>query len=323
MANRQITIHWVQPDIKVVADLLDDLNPKMCDVLWNYLPYRSVQLHALISNEHLYHYNPIVESMFLEAEYMESRATAPVGTVFLSYLQHLSMKYGLVTEDLPAAPVARVRKEDLAALAEAGRRCWDATYQTKEVIEVRVERVEDVEMERSFHSTSFPEVASNRVNALISEIQDAISVMWTTPPDEVVKIHRGDIATRAGSYDQYYSTMVFVNGEERALGYNALGGLLKSCVNSQITLPALREITKNFVSIPAEFLEYCGLTTLGSFCSRAIELLDDLESKEEYATLFSALTVYGNIINGWNLHYFPWRHGDEHKFETGRISVTA
>lgn len=313
--NRQITLRWVQPDITVTADLLEDLNPKMCQVLWDHLPYRSVQLHALISNEHLYHYNPIVESMFLESQHTESRARAPVGTVFLSYLQHLSVKYGMVTEDLPAAPVARVLEEHLPALAEAGRRCWQATSRTKEIIEVQVARAGQP-ADRGYRTIqAFPRVNDPGVQQLIDDIRAASTAIWVEPPQDVLDIHAGRIGTRAGSYDQYFSTMVFVNGEQRALGYNAFGGLLKSCVNSEITLPALKQITRNFVEIPAEFLEYCGMAVQGGFSRRALALLDKLESKEEYASLLSALTMYGNLLNGWNLHYFPWFHGDEHPFE--------
>lgn len=311
---RQIEIEWVQLNTKVVATLAEDKNPELCDLLWNYLPYSSIQHHALISGQHLYHYDPIVESFFAPAKMKQSRSQSPDGTVFLSYLQHLSIKYGFLTEDLPAAPVARVIPEHIEALKKAGAAIWNSTFKTKQLIEVRVSR--KGEGHPSTYRIPKPgRVASPRLQALIDEITAETQSIWLEPPREVVGLFNGNIASGAGAYNQYFSTMVFVNGEERALAYNALGGLLKSCKRSDISLAALQQITPNFVLVPAEFLGYCGLTKLAEFATRMVSLLGDLQSKDEYAVVLSALTMYANKLNGWNLHYFPWIYGKEHAYK--------
>ena len=56
---RQIEIEWLPLNKRVVAVLAEDKNPTLCDLLWSYLPYRSIQHHALISGQHLYHFDPI------------------------------------------------------------------------------------------------------------------------------------------------------------------------------------------------------------------------------------------------------------------------
>lgn len=125
---RQIEIEWVQLERKIVATLAEEKNQALCDLLWKYLPYSSIQHHALISGQHLYHYDPIVESFFADAKTKESRSRSPDGTIFLSYLQHLSIKYGCLTEDLPAAPVAQVIPECIQSLKEVGKACWTSTF---------------------------------------------------------------------------------------------------------------------------------------------------------------------------------------------------
>src|SRR5688572_28523533 len=137
---RQIEIEWLPLNKRVVAVLAEYKNLTLCDLLWSYLPYRSIQHHALISGQHLYHFDPIVESFFAAPTKMESRSKSPDGTVFLSYLQHLSIKYGFLTEDLPAAPVARVLPEYIADLKEVGLACWNSTFRDKNLIEVHVSR---------------------------------------------------------------------------------------------------------------------------------------------------------------------------------------
>jgi hypothetical protein len=256
---------------------------------------------------------PIVESFFADAKTKESRSRSPDGTIFLSYLQHLSIKYGFLTEDLPAAPVAQVIPECIQSLKEVGKACWKSTFNDKNIIEVRVSR----KGEGGWTEYRLPRpgtVKSHAVQELIDEIHDETQRIWVHPPQEMVDIYTGNISSRAGAYNQYFSTMVFVNGEERALAYNALGGLLKSCKRSDISLATLQQITPNFVLVPAEFLGYCGLRKLSDFITRMVSFLGELQGKEEYATLLSALTVYANKINGWSLHYFPWVHGKEHAY---------
>lgn len=319
---KNIEIEWVQLDRKVVATLIEDQNPELCDLLWRHLPYNSIQHHALISGQHLYHYDPIVESFWAEARTTQSRSRSADGTVFLSYLQHLSMKYGDLTEDLPAAPVARVTTESLPALKEVGSACWDSTFRTKELIEVRVSRAGEP-LGGRYMLPPPGTVGSPKVQELVDEIHAETQATWVTPPREVVDIHSGRIASGAGAYDQYFSTIVFVNGEERALAYNALGGLLKSAVRSDISLAELVQITPNFVCVPAEFLGYCGLETLERFATRFVSVLPKLRSKREYVTLLSALTLYANKLNGWILHYFPWIHGEDYSFVSAAPEATA
>lgn len=64
--------------------------------------------------------------------------TEPDGTLFLSGLQHLAIKYGPLTEYLPAAPCGSVVPEDMDKLRVAGNGIWKACNKTKQVIEAIV-----------------------------------------------------------------------------------------------------------------------------------------------------------------------------------------
>jgi hypothetical protein len=312
VAVRQIEIEWVQTGITVTADLSKKRNPGLVDLLWNeLLPYNSLQNHALVSGKHLYHLVPHHQLVYLEAEHKEDRTQSPDGTVFLSQLQHLAVKYGPLTEYLPAAPVGRVIPKHLGRLKRAGQACWEATWESKQIIEVRVRRKGEPAAE--FTLPRIPPIGLPEVQQLIGEIYDEIERVWIDPPIEIVNMYQGRITSRAGSYNQYFSTLVFLNGEVRPLGYCALNGLLKVCRTTDIGVADLKCIAPIFIKTPSEFLGYTGLDTLWRFTQLVLAALSKVETKEHYFALINSLALYVNVLNTWNLHYFPWHHGMEYR----------
>jgi hypothetical protein len=307
---RQIELEFVELNKKVVADILPEKNPELCDLLWDHLPYTTIQTHALVSGDHLYHIAPIVELVTTKAAYKEDRTKSPDGTIFLSQLQHMAIKYGTLSEYLPAAPVARVIPEHIATLKEVGEGCWDGIFRTKQYIEVRVSRVGQPRGE--FYFPVF-ETQHPLVRALVDEIRAQTLATWLAPPPEVLAIHEGRIKSGAGSRGQYFATMVFVNGETRPLGYSAYGGLMQICKKPETTLDTLKQITPHFIRTPAEFIGYCGMDSVWSFTQRLLGLLSEIDTKEDYFAMASAMSLYVNQLNAWNLHYFPWASGQDFK----------
>lgn len=313
---RQIEIEWVGINRKVTADLVDTKNPNLCDLLWENLPYNSIQSHALVSGDHLYHVTPIYRLVWEQAKYKEDRTKSPDGTVFLSQLQHLAVKYGVLSEYLPAAPVGQVIPEHIPILKQVGQEMWDAAYRTKQIVEVRITR--KGERPTEFRLATPPACGHAGVDALVREIHAETQRIWVHPPEELLDIHCGRIKSGAGSRGQYFTTMLFVNGEQRPFGYGAIGGLIKSCFNTDVSLESLKQIAGNFIKVPAEFLGYCGFDKQWDFTQRTVAALKDVHEKEDFVTLMSALGLYANCLNGWNLHYFPWIHGEDYKLDDVR-----
>jgi hypothetical protein len=307
---RVVEIEWYPLGIKVHAELFDGPNKNLSDLFWNNLPYNSLQNHALVSGHHLYHLVPSVELLYTQAGRKEDRTKSPDGTLFLSQLQHLAIKYGPLSEYIPAAPVGIVIPEHLPLLREAGRKCWDATFRSKEIVEARVRRKGTTE--KSFQLPKFERAADDEVAALVARIQAETEKVWVTAPPEIVEMHRGNIPSGAGSYAQYFSTLVFLNGETRPLGYCALNGLVRLSQSETLSLDALREMTPTFIRTSAEFLGYCGLEILWGFTQETLRVLPRVQTKSEYYALIGALALYANVLNTWNLQYFPWRHGSEY-----------
>ena len=122
--TREVEIEWRPIGITVTAQLFDRPNRDLSDLFWQSLPYNALQNHALVSGHHLYHLVPRVELIGAQAETKEDRTKSPDGTLFLSQLQHLAIKYGPLSEYIPAAPVGRVIPDHLPLLRAAGRAWW-------------------------------------------------------------------------------------------------------------------------------------------------------------------------------------------------------
>ncbi|MFE2169570.1 hypothetical protein ACFXB3_31635 [Streptomyces sp. NPDC059447] len=300
LATRNIEIVWPDLGITVTAEL-DGRNPELADALWDSLPYQSLQGHALVAGQHLYHHVPIPSLLHLHAsEKIADRRDAPDGTVFCSGLQHLGIKYGTLTEPMPAAPVGHIRAEDIAALKEAGGAVWEAVYSTKKQILVEVRKA------GTTGGHTIPELTATNADAqaLIHDVFTETERHWLTAPPELADLHEGLIPSGAGTLDTVLPTLLFVNGETRPLGYASYGGLIRAAV-ADMPIESLRQMTRLLIGVPAEFLGYCGLEKLWEYTQRFLDVLDHLD-RDDYLAVTRQLALYINLLGAWNLHLFPW-----------------
>ncbi|MEU2930266.1 hypothetical protein ABZ636_35225 [Streptomyces sp. NPDC007251] len=303
-SGRRIEISWPDPGITVTAEL-DGRNPALADALWESLPYRSLQGHALVAGEHLYHHAPIPALLHLHgSDRIADRREAPDGTVFCSALQHLGIKYGTLTEPMPASPVGRIRVEDLPALAEAGKAVWDAVYSTKKQILVEVRRAGTA----GGHRIPRLAAADPDADALIRDVHAETERIWLSAPPELDELHRGWIPSGAGSFGTVLPTLLFVNGETRPLGYASYGGLVRAAAGG-MPLESLRQMARLLVGVPAEFLGYCGLEKLWEFTRSFLDCLDRLD-RDGFLAVAGQMALYINCLGGWNLQLYPWDTGD-------------
>jgi hypothetical protein len=150
---------------------------------------------------------------------------------------------------------------------------------------------------------------SDSYEKLKQEIEAETENIRLKEPDELKKIRFGLIESGAGSYGQYFTAWDFVHHEVRAFGCTSLYGILKAADMPGFTLDHLKALLRIYAPISAEFIGYCGLSTIWDFTKRTLDLLDSLESKEEFVDLVAALTRYVNQVMAWSHHYFPWGIG--------------
>lgn len=142
------------------------------------------------------------------------------------------------------------------------------------------------------------------------EIDEEIELIRFNEPDEIKKIFQyGIIESGAGSYSQYFTTMVFVEGDCRALAFYNINNLLFIADDPSFTLEHLKTLAKIYLPLSSEFLGYCGLKKLWEFVKKTLEALDTVKTKDEFKELMSSLNLYVAILHGWIHHRFPWYIG--------------
>ncbi len=144
---------------------------------------------------------------------------------------------------------------------------------------------------------------------LKEEIDAETRRIWLQEPDEVKKLRLGLVESGAGSYGQYFTTFDFAHHEVRTFGCTSLYGILKVADVPGFSLDQLKAMLRIFAPVSAEFIGYCGLETVWAFTKRTLDLLDTLDSSEEFIELVASLARYVNKIMSWTHHYFPWGIG--------------
>lgn len=144
-----------------------------------------------------------------------------------------------------------------------------------------------------------------------NKIEKETEAIQYTPDEQVLKMfHHGIIESRAGSYGQYFTTLVFAEGDCRALAFYNANNLLLVAEEDHFNLDHLKTMAHIYLPIGSEFLGYCGLKTIWEFAQEVTGALDTLESKEDYKELISAFNNYVAVVHGWIHHYFPWKLGE-------------
>ncbi|WP_408011099.1 hypothetical protein ACJROX_12630 [Pseudalkalibacillus sp. A8] len=121
--NEIIKIEWPDLDMEVRVKLLMDVNPILCKEIKETLPFKSIQSHAVVAGKQMYFpYRFISENKEYNFERMDKQ---PVGRINIELdFQYFSINYGLMTEPIPALPIAQVIDEDIQTLIQVGEKVW-------------------------------------------------------------------------------------------------------------------------------------------------------------------------------------------------------
>jgi len=139
MSKKTIEVKWPKLGISVEAEFLP-YNRKFSEQFWKSLPFKTVQLHAMVTGEDMYSYCPVspIEYMDLVEKRLPINEVPP-GYITWSGLGLLAMVYGPCTEPLRTQPIAKVPKRFHEDLKKAGRAAWESIFNTKEklIVEFR------------------------------------------------------------------------------------------------------------------------------------------------------------------------------------------
>lgn len=134
--------------------------------------------------------------------------------------------------------------------------------------------------------------------------------IWLDEPEEIRAMRLGVFTSDAGSYGQYFSNLVFVNGDMRALSTWITPAVVVRALDSDgYSLEQCKELFSWINLINVDFLAYCGFVTFGQFVHRIVAAFDQIETKADLADLVGAWYSYANRLYLWVHHSFPWGLG--------------
>jgi hypothetical protein len=137
--GRKIRITWQPLDVTVDAYLAVNENPELCRDIVSALPFTILQDHAVVTGESMYAWAPLVSTAPIRVR--ERICDAPKGRIRFSQStgQKFIIQYGPTTEDLAQPVLGEIIPEHADRLDEVGRRAWQSTFESKELIWMTVE----------------------------------------------------------------------------------------------------------------------------------------------------------------------------------------
>jgi hypothetical protein len=144
------------------------------------------------------------------------------------------------------------------------------------------------------------------------EIETTTIGIWSEEPGDVRRLRLGIIPSRAGSFNQYFSTFVFALTYSLTLGEHVVYGLVKGADNDKVSLEALKELVREHFASGFEapmFLGYVLAPQAGTFAANIVQALDSVTTREQFKRLLGSYLTYLNILHWWLHIYFPWSLG--------------
>lgn len=132
--GRRVRLTWEPVGVTVDAWLASRENPELVEDILAALPFTIIQDHAVVTGESIYAWTPLLSTAPIRVR--ERICDAPKGRIRFSQStgQKLIVQYGPTTEDLAQPVLGEVVPEHADRLDLVGRKVWESTFETKELI---------------------------------------------------------------------------------------------------------------------------------------------------------------------------------------------
>ena len=143
------------------------------------------------------------------------------------------------------------------------------------------------------------------------KIESEAKAIESNPPDEVIRLFKYQIVPSGqGGYGQAFTTMVFAEGDARALAYYNVLCLVRLVDEPSFTLEQMKILFNEYVPLSALFQSTCGMEKVHELAQDILEAFDSLETKDDFKELLDAFGYYVSILHGWIHNFFPWYIGE-------------
>lgn len=308
--NRRILLEWPDLGLSAKATLADDLNPELCNDLWNALPIHSIMNNAVVTDGSMYCWVPMLS--FAPVRVKERIDKAPVGR--LRYSQNTGQKvivqYAGCNEDIMGAVLGQIDPEDIETICQVGRSARESIFMTKQELHVHITCLNDKsETERVGSSIRCPKNCRAEVKELAEQILNSAFIASLAEPEEHKLVRTGQNAGM-GSCGQYFSTWEFVYSLTRDLSMYTLYPIARLCRDEQMGVRQLERVYMEIDPTYTNLLGSYGMRTLREYARTFRGMIEEKNlTKEEFTYVIDAFTLYTNMLAQWSYFYYPWGIG--------------
>ena len=151
------------------------------------------------------------------------------------------------------------------------------------------------------------------------KIEAQIDKNWLQEPETMWKVRHGINVSGAGSFNQYLSTLMFIDVYTIAYGQHMFFMFVQMSDDPDVSLEVLKKMTHNELAVgfqSMQFLAYVSTPEVNEFAKDIDAVLPQIETKEDYKALMSAYVRYINLIHYWHHCTFPWHVGLMYQYKS-------
>jgi alpha-ketoglutarate-dependent taurine dioxygenase len=223
-------------------------------------------------------------------------------------------------------PVLSVVPEDLPALRDFGEEVWQGQHHgdgkkpfTIAFTSTSPEEAATPESQKgqpAWPAFRDPETGNEVVDKAVGRIRSQTHDHWLAAPRELVQLlSTGDASGLEGTEGYIFPPMVISNGVFMILCTYAHSGLLNVLASmfedgiEKEDLPMLRRMVRDVGNENMAYLRSLSLGTICSVFDDFFTALDAAQTVEEVRSLVSSISLFGALMHGWFVFWFPYRVG--------------
>ena len=147
---------------------------------------------------------------------------------------------------------------------------------------------------------------SDKVQATIVALRKLREDMWFDMPAEIERFGRGVQPRGTGAYQQYFTPLMFAEGEARTMSDEVLWCVWQLATDESTDLDTLGRVVSDLVGYKADFLDFVGLPEAAAVFHQFVEAIQAAEGRGEFVELIDAALSYANRFHMWVDAVFPW-----------------
>lgn len=144
------------------------------------------------------------------------------------------------------------------------------------------------------------------VQTVIDELEGERERIWLRIPEDVNDLGQGIIPRMTGPKKQYFTSLLYADGEARTLADEILWGLIEIAQKPEADLATLKMVVTQVVDYKADFFDFVGLPLTCKWTHRYAEGARAAETLEQFAAVTGAALSYMNRVHMWIQSVFPW-----------------